>query len=277
MESKNNFSEIESSANFEGNATELLLERVGNPNIKKQIIDLIYRGGQAYGEFLRTQKFVPFGKPESKLIQDESGLIYSENELSYIPPPLERVEEMLNERITEATTLTNITFSPDKQSTEEEVSINWIMPGHEKKPTTKQMSIIEAHEKGHLIRPYGTDFFRDYFAKGFDMSQVSFVEKDFVEEKSLDSENKQDQTFEEAKGDFFRYIFSGPEIAERMSQLKNYFGLKGDELFTKEHLDYARLHYVMDTGFDNRVTPFLQAITPETEDSFLELINSSGI
>ncbi len=62
-----------------------------------------------------------------------------------------------------------------------------------------------------------------------------------------------------------------------MSQLKNHFGLKSDERFTKEHLDYARMHYVTDTGFDNRMTPFLKAITPETEESFLELINSSGI
>ena len=62
-----------------------------------------------------------------------------------------------------------------------------------------------------------------------------------------------------------------------MSQLKNYFGMNGSEQFTKEHLDYARTQYVADTGMDNRMTHFFQAITPETEATFLELINSSGI
>ena len=77
MESKNNFSEIENHANFEGNATELLLERVSDPSIKNQIIELLYESGQAYAEFLRTQKFTPFGKPGQKLIQDEAGIVYS--------------------------------------------------------------------------------------------------------------------------------------------------------------------------------------------------------
>ncbi len=62
-----------------------------------------------------------------------------------------------------------------------------------------------------------------------------------------------------------------------MSQLKCYFGMNGDEVFTPEHLVYAREHYVTDTGLDNLMTQFFQAITPETENGFLELINTSGI
>ncbi len=164
---------------------------------------MLYESGQAYAEFLRTQKFTPFGKPGQKLIQDEAGIVYSEKELAYVPPSLERVEEMLNERIAEAETSTNITFSSDKQSDEEQVSINWTMPGQEKM-TTKQLSIVEAHEKGHLIRPYGTDFFRNYFAKGFDMSQVPFTEKDFTDEKSIDPDIESVQTFEERKEGFLQ-------------------------------------------------------------------------
>jgi hypothetical protein len=42
-------------------------------------------------------------------------------------------------------------------------------------------------------------------------------------------------------------------------------------------LRYAKEHYITDTGFDNKMTPFLKAITPETENEFIRLINSSGI
>ena len=76
---------------------------------------------------------------------------------------------------------------------------------------------------------------------------------------------------------YLEYLFSGSEIAERMSQLKNYFGMRGAEQFTRNHLKYARLHYVTDVGFDNGISHLFQAITPETEDKFLELINNSGI
>ena len=58
---------------------------------------------------------------------------------------------------------------------------------------------------------------------------------------------------------------------------KNYFGMSSNEQFTKNHLKYVKLHYIEDTDFDNGMKHFFQAITPETEQAFLELINSSGI
>ena len=82
---------------------------------------------------------------------------------------------------------------------------------------------------------------------------------------------------EEALESELDYLFSGPEVAERMSQLKNYFGMKGDEQFTKEHLHYAKEHYVSDTQVDNEMRLFFQAITPEREDEFVRLIHTSGI
>ncbi len=62
-----------------------------------------------------------------------------------------------------------------------------------------------------------------------------------------------------------------------MSQLKNYFGMSGNELFTAEHLRYARKHYIPDTGVDNNMRQFFQAITPEAEGEFLKVINSCGM
>ena len=64
---------------------------------------------------------------------------------------------------------------------------------------------------------------------------------------------------------------------ERMSQLKNYFGFDGDQEFTKEHLDYARTHYVKDMSLDNSMSALFQMITAEKEEQFLRAINSLGI
>ena len=52
--------------------------------------------------------------------------------------------------------------------------------------------------------------------------------------------------------------------------------MRGDEVFTKEHLDYAREHYIKDRGFDN-MSELFQMITPEKEERFLEVINSVGV
>lgn len=64
------------------------------------------------------------------------------------------------------------------------------------------------------------------------------------------------------------------ELAERMAQLKNYFGFKGNEMFTRQHLAYAKDHYINDGGVNNSMDIFLSLITPETEDKFLETINT---
>jgi hypothetical protein len=64
------------------------------------------------------------------------------------------------------------------------------------------------------------------------------------------------------------------ELVARMSQLKNYFGIKGVDRFTKGHLDYAREYYLKDITFNNRMDVFFEAITPEKEDKFLQIINS---
>lgn len=53
--------------------------------------------------------------------------------------------------------------------------------------------------------------------------------------------------------------------------------IMSDEKFTKEHLRYAKEHYIADTGLDNGMAFFFQAISPEKEDAFLEIINNSGI
>ncbi len=276
--------DIESQANFEGNDSVLLIERVNNPVIKAQIVDLLYRKELLEAERIKKLVFTPFSTPELKHLtcfKDQHGVVYTSrnpnyNPTNYILTTREEIENELAESLKRITSETQISFTSE-EPTENFVPINWTIPWTSEKPTPKQMSIIEAHEKGHSIRPYAALW--DHFSKGFDPSNISYTRKDFEVDGLIrnNSDHDTNVSIEKMKADVIEYLFSGPEIAERMAQLKNYFGMNGSEQFTKGHLDYARTHYVTDTGMDNRMTHFFQAITPETEAAFLELINSSGI
>jgi hypothetical protein len=143
------------------------------------------------------------------------------------------------------------------------------------KNETKIKSIAEAHEKGHVVRgiePH-ENFFVKRFIKGFDFTGAKVPKKD------LDHNSKLEEPLpvEDMQKNFINYLCSASEIAERMSQLKGYFGFKGNEKFTKEHLTYAREHYCADTGMDNYMTEFFNAITNDTEEEFLRIINTCGI
>lgn len=113
--------------------------------------------------------------------------------------------------------------------------------------TARQKNIIESHERGHFVRRMDGGICTE-----IDLSLDVLEDKD-------------------------RKYLTGVEVLERMSQLKNYFGFKGNEIFTKAHLDYARANYLKDTGLDNTMTAFFSAITPETEAKFLEVINKYPI
>jgi len=162
------------------------------------------------------------------------------------------------------------------------MGLGWKMPWTGEKPNTKQMSIINAHEKGHRVRNF-YDNYTEMLRSAFDISRVNFTEQDLeFLQKSREQSNKLveggEMSFEEERDNYLKnYLFTGKEIAERMSQLKNYFGFAGNEQFTKKHLDFARKNYIKDTNMDNSMRLFFEAITPETEDEFLWLINNSGI
>lgn len=114
----------------------------------------------------------------------------------------------------------------------------------------RQKNIIEAHEKGHSVRTY----------VGEQKEEIeSCIDKSKIPEEGRE------------------YLSKAEEIIERMAQLKNYFGFKGGEIFTKEHLDYARVHYVEDVKLNGGMIQLFNAITKETENKFLEVVNSYGV
>lgn len=114
----------------------------------------------------------------------------------------------------------------------------------------KGKNIIESHEKGHAVREF-------YGAIGEEVRNVL----DFTK---FDRRHRV-------------YFANADEIIERMSQLKNYFGFKANEQFTQEHLAYARKHYVSDTGLDNSMQYLMDAVTPDKESTFLQVMNSYPI
>lgn len=64
------------------------------------------------------------------------------------------------------------------------------------------------------------------------------------------------------------------ETVAKITQLKNYFGMKGGELFTKYHLEYAKQYYVRDVGFGiDNMTSLFQGLKPEKEQEFINFIN----
>lgn len=286
---------IEQQANFEGHDAELLFKRISDPVIKEQIVDLLLKADI-------------IGSGDDRVFQSADGPY--KNRAHFVPQSREEVLEKLDERIASTSSVTPISYS-STPPTADAITLDWINDLTDEPLTQKQMAIVEAHEKGHSIRQYHGALLDNYFKQAFDLSCVSFVEKDYAEaekhlknmgykikepeqekyqtrkEKDLErirkslafpSENEDTRlTREDVREKMLIGLFDAMEITERMSQLKNYFGMDGHQHFSKEHLAYARSHYLDDIKLDNRMTQFFQAITPETEEKFLELINSSGI
>ena len=130
--------------------------------------------------------------------------------------------------------------------------------------TNRQKNIVEAHEKGHGFRDFHSPIDTREIGSVIDFEALEGLTANYRElEKSAQKEGR------------FRsnYVPKPEEIIERMAQFKNYFGMDASEPFTKAHLDYAREHYTADTGLDNGVHDLLHCVTPRTEQAFLKIIN----
>ena len=137
-----------------------------------------------------------------------------------------------------------------------------------KKLTPRQKNIIESHEKGHGVRDYTSPL---------DTREIkSVIDREALE--ALTAQKRRQESLGEKEGRFqSMYVEKPEEIIERMSQFKNYFGMGVGEPFTAKHLAYLREHYVEDTQLDNGITDLLSCITPKTEAAFISIINSYPI
>ncbi|HEY4498743.1 MAG TPA: hypothetical protein VJH94_01630 [Candidatus Paceibacterota bacterium] len=276
--------EVERQANCQELDSIILFERLQNPEIRRQMIDMIEKSEHQQVRGERRVDRDPHGKPRRT---PDRKIIWKD----YEPKSREEIEATIDKNLASVENATVVFMNdvplphvhrfPDNTRVEV-VPLCWKVSTEQGQATTKQMAIAEAHEKGHIVRPFRIDDFASVdavFLKAFDQKVVTYTREDYENLLKLypPKEDQKTPSFSEQKEMFFKYLFRASELAERMSQLKNYFGITGNEEFTKDHLDYAREHYIKDTGMDNLMTKFFQAITLEKEEDFLELINSAGI
>lgn len=257
---------VKEHANCPENDSLILFSRVSHPTIQNQIIDFI-TNNELY--LATTGETVLSFDENDNPIMDEQGE-YVMKKIPHIPKSQEVVKQEFLARLHEVETSTSINFDgngPDIDT----IPVRWSLNG--KQQGVKTVAVVEAHEKGHRLRPYAGDYFDSYFARGFDFGAISYSEDELTQMRK-EYTDTDDATIRRLANS---YLLRATEIAERMSQLKNYFGMKSDEKFTASHLGYARTHYIEDTGLDNQMKQFFQAITPNTESLFLEIINSVGI
>jgi hypothetical protein len=258
---------IEQQANYEGNHSLLLFERIQNPDVFNKLVNDIY---------------------EDRTSVDFSSYDYIDPE--YVKS-LERDEYFvkqdikieLQQALETTSKSTEIGFSENGYLNSSKgisgtgyVEICSSDSKNQFNETTLNKNITEAHEKGHTIRGYNTDSgFTENLRSAFDFEKVSFSEEEYNEIRGLKNGYENDSNDEIQEG-FSEYLSFPWEIVERMSQVKNYFGMSGFEEFTQEHLDYVRKNYVQDTGsYGPQIQPFFDSITDD--EKFINLMNTLGI
>lgn len=263
-------------ANSQENAHEILLSRLSCTKIFSQVVDMNYESEMEFYRFIKNSTWKPTGGTMTNdvMLVNEEGKFCLQSNLS-LPKPervLEEARAMMDLRLEKTGVVVDVGGKGEPNS--QRMTTHYIMPGKTEKFTMHQMGITMAHEAGHRIRRYR--YLQTIFSPAFDFSKCTYDKEFMIHFMGHDDfENPQKRIEHTQKRN--EYLSNPVELAERMGQLKNYFGFKGAEVFTKEHLDYAREHYVADTGMDNLMTQFFEAITPETEEAFLEIINSAGI
>jgi hypothetical protein len=207
-------------------------------------------------------------------------------------------EEILNdlrERIERESTVTHI--APKKKasrsfySTLEDRAV--IGVGKDKHvPTNEAHEYVESHEKGHAVRAPLVKVLKcfEQLTMRRDMKQ-GFSTFARAKERAFDLFVAGAVAYwlslllgpAVAAGVLARqvikssYLYSATEIYERMSQLKNYYGMEDDSAFTSAHLEYAREHFISDTEVDNHMSEFFKAITPKRQSEFLRIMNTYGV
>ncbi len=284
---------VEQQANFKGNYSELLFSRMNNPVVRKQLLDLMEANEKWLSEHSETTSEVRRDPITGEaVLTDDDMIIFDQVPGIYIAKSREQLDEDLNEGIDREKLLTKLDFGMpfdssatkkinpegDFHSTSNSEAVMGVMRDNNVPLTESEVrdrSIIEAHEKGHVFRNLQpSKFLEDKFKVAFDVSKVTaeaYYGKD--ERPSFMSDSDVNNSISGYLFDFKKPV----EIMERMSQLKGYFGMKGDEKLTIQHLNYARSHYSKDIGLENHMQAFFDAITEETEFAFLKLINSVGV
>lgn len=284
---------IQEQANFKGNYSELLFSRLQNPTIKKQLIDLVVANEKWIEANPGTESVIKKDPSTGFGMEDDNGFpIFIRVPAVYIPKTREQIEADINGALVKQMSVTQIDFKKtimesgstlveafqddhNPQNRDATIGIKnlGIQPSLSENDI-RNRSMVEAHEKGHVFRHFkSSDYLKQKFSSAFDTSNFNpnvYLSGNLVE-GATDAQVKE-------SADEYLFNFSQPsELIERMSQLKGYFGMGGDEKFTLKHLQYAKENYLKDGMLDNNMQSFFDSITEKTEFEFLKLINSVGV
>lgn len=259
----------------------VLFERLNNPIIKNRLIEDMYlheTTKKEGGNLKELKKGVAMSRGLKEVLEMIKYRKPNQNKAAVISKDL--IEKKLNKNIGTVFNRTDITFHKAEQPAISPglgspgiVAPYAINPATNEKYDVQVLSMAEAHEKGHGVRRFhGESDFTNKLSKGFDFSNIP--KEDLIEYKKFSASGG---NHEQTNESMISYFNNTNELIERMSQLKNYFGMKGNELFTKQHLDYARQHYLDDYQFPAQMRIFLSAITTDTEPTFIELMNTLGV
>jgi len=256
---------IEEQANYEGNHSLLLFERLQDPDVFNKLVNDIYEDRTSV-DFSNYD----YVDPEYvKSLQRDEYFVKQDIKLELL------------EKLQTTSQSTEIGFSEYgylKSNKGSEgtgyVEICNSKLNNQFNETVLNKNITEAHEKGHTIRNYdhNSGFTKD-LQSVFNFDNLSFSEEVVEDIQRIYEINESKEEIESNMREYFLYPW---EIVERMSQIKNYFGFSGNEQFTQEHLDYVRENYVKDTGqYAPQIQPFFDAIADDKK--FIEKMNTLGI
>lgn len=243
---------IEASANYPGDWTKLLYERMSDPVSKEKFIAQ------------RMEAMPEMKEGAVSLLSKETE--YKSHYLAQIDTYDERLAHIFSQTQVERAERDAHTLGTNTLNQPGTVFLDAEAEGVPLTP--RQKNIIEAHEKGHGLRD---------FQSPSDKAEIASVIDQAVLQQLLAEYRTQEQAGSKARRFNANYIKEPEEIIERMAQFKNYFGMEATEPFTSKHLAYLREQYVADTGLDNSVTDLLHCITPRTEAAFLKVINTYPI
>lgn len=269
---------LEERIDREGREAITLAARLEDPLIREQLLAMLVANEAAWEEKTLYRKI--YRDDGTPLVRADGTPVF--HPFVYRARSREELLEELQRKIEQISTQTHISFSdrePGVGSEGEIMTLNWKNPFTGERLSNRVMSMAEAHEKGHFIRPFSSNELDKRFASVFDPSAADDALHEFHDKLPGPKHDLSGKplSYEAWREERHRYLFSATEAAERMSQLKNYFSMTDGAEFTKEMLDYARAHYVEDVGFDNMMSVFFAAITPGKEREFLALMNSAGI
>lgn len=256
---------IEEQANYEGNHSLLLFERLKNKDVFTRLVNDLYNDITSVD--YSTHMYV-----------DPDYLKSLERDEYSIKQDIKIELEQALDRVSKSTEIGFSEYGYIKSESGSNgtgyVEICNGKIGNTFNETVLVKNITESHEKGHNIRKYNADseFTKDLQSM-FDFDKIILSNEEVENIRKIDSREDSKEAIERKTKEYIAYPW---EIIERMSQIKNYFGFSSNEIFTQAHLDYVRKNYIKDTGMNSiQIKPFFDAISDDKK--FIDKMNKLGI